>query len=56
MTITASCCKAHDFPDDDAIAIDYSDVCNSAPAGRTAAMGLTGLVALLSVTAYLMSA
>eukprot|EP00981_Chlorochromonas_danica_P008073 scaffold1962_cov180-Ochromonas_danica.AAC.8 len=35
MQITATCCDAHDFPDDDAVAIDYNDICNSAPSFRS---------------------
>mmetsp|Transcript_19543 Transcript_19543/g.39460 ORF Transcript_19543/g.39460 Transcript_19543/m.39460 type:complete len:163 (-) Transcript_19543:32-520(-) len=34
MTITATCCQANNFPDDDSVAVDYTDICNDA--SRTA--------------------
>ena len=55
MTITATCCKAHDFPTDDAIAIDYSEICNSAP-GSAIALSYTTLAALLATALYLLQA
>lgn len=30
IEVTVSCCKAGDFPSDDALAIDMGDICNSA--------------------------
>lgn len=35
MTITATCCSAYDFPDDDTIAIDYTKICNTATTTST---------------------
>jgi hypothetical protein len=55
MSITATCCKAYDFPTDDAVAIDYSEVCNSAPAGVTA-LSCTAMALLLSLVALFMHA
>lgn len=31
MTMKATCCAANDFPSDDTVAIDYEQICNSAP-------------------------
>jgi hypothetical protein len=55
MSITATCCKAYDFPTDDAVAIDYSEVCNSAPAGVTA-LSYTAMALLLSLAVLFMHA
>lgn len=41
MTMTATCCEAHNFPDDDTVALDFSDICNSGR--KTASVGLVGL-------------
>jgi hypothetical protein len=30
MTMKATCCSAHVFPNDDTVAINYGDICNSA--------------------------
>mmetsp|Transcript_16632 Transcript_16632/g.17997 ORF Transcript_16632/g.17997 Transcript_16632/m.17997 type:complete len:161 (+) Transcript_16632:186-668(+) len=30
MTVTVTCCSAYNFPSDDTIALDYSNICNSA--------------------------
>lgn len=40
MQIVATCCKANSFPDDDTIAIDYSQICNS---GSQVQLGLSVL-------------
>jgi hypothetical protein len=40
MQIVATCCKANSFPDDDTIAIDYSQICNS---GSQVQIGLSVL-------------
>jgi hypothetical protein len=55
MTITATCCQAYNFPSDDAIAIDYTEICNSA-SSRYAAVPFTVLALLLSVSLYLLHA
>lgn len=47
MTITASCCSAYNFPDDDAIAIDYTKICNTA--GRS---GISSIPTLMQITLY----
>lgn len=31
MKIAVECCKAHKFADDDALAVDMSQICNSSP-------------------------
>jgi len=35
MSITVTCCLANNFANDDTIAIDYTQICNSAPTGFT---------------------
>lgn len=51
MTITASCCKAYipDY-DDDAVAVDYASICNTA---SNSSNGFAGLA--LTVTAALVA-
>lgn len=48
-----SCCQANSFPTDDAIAIDYSNVCNAASAsGHAAMISMTvGMVAAVTAVA-----
>lgn len=50
MKIVATCCQAHSFPDDDTVAIDYSEICNSASRLQ---MGL-GLLSLIVVSAVML--
>lgn len=52
MTMKATCCVAHNFPDDDTAAIDYADICNSAPSSKVQTFGV--FVALLAVSAFLL--
>lgn len=42
--ITVTCCKAEDFPSDDAVAIDFADVCNAAVRG-TGGLSVAGAAA-----------
>jgi hypothetical protein len=50
MTMTASCCLANNFAEDDTVAIDYSQICNSATASRAQTVGALAIV--LAVSAY----
>ena len=50
MTIKATCCPAYDAPSDDAIAMDYSSICNSA-SRNTLSLGV--LAAVLAASVYL---
>jgi hypothetical protein len=49
MKISAVCCKANKFPDDDGMAIDMTKICNSA--GRTRAT-IGGAVALATMILF----
>lgn len=51
MTIKATCCAAYDAPSDDAIAMDYSSICNSA-SRNTLSFGVL-LAAVVAASAYL---
>lgn len=53
MTITATCCVAYNFPSDDAIAIDYTNICNSAPRSVTT-LSLATLVVLVGASLFLL--
>eukprot|EP01031_Cornospumella_fuschlensis_P034915 gene34915-42281_t len=46
MTMKATCCMANNFPDDDTIALDYKDVCNSA---SKSSVGMLSTAALIVV-------
>jgi len=48
MTIKATCCAAYDAPSDDAIAMDYSSICNSA-SRNTLSLGVMAAVVAASV-------
>ena len=53
MTITATCCAAYDAPTDDAIAMDYSSICNSATGNSHArSVSLAVAVAVVALGAY----
>mmetsp|Transcript_17950 Transcript_17950/g.33743 ORF Transcript_17950/g.33743 Transcript_17950/m.33743 type:complete len:149 (+) Transcript_17950:52-498(+) len=44
--ISTECCEAHKFDDDDAIAIDLGDICNSAPATKSSVTVLLSTLVL----------
>lgn len=50
MKISVQCCKAHKFADDDALAVDMSQICNSA--GRIATSFIS-MIAVICVTIML---
>lgn len=52
MTITATCCNAYDFPSDDAIAIDYKNICNSASGAPYTQLSI--VVTLVALSVYFM--
>lgn len=53
MTITATCCAAYDAPTDDAIAMDYSSICNSAVGNIQArSVSMVVAVAVVALGAY----
>lgn len=45
--ITTQCCPAHKFDDDDAIAIDLGDICNSGRAVRADLVLVLGTLAVV---------
>jgi hypothetical protein len=50
MTVKTSCCAANKFEDDDLIAADLSDICNSAPSSS----GVGSTLALICIVLALM--
>lgn len=52
MTITARCCNAYDFPNDDAIPIDYSNICNSSSGAPYTQLSI--VITLLALSVYFM--
>jgi hypothetical protein len=51
MQIVATCCKANSFPDDDTVAIDYSQICNG---GSQLQIGLSALFMVVATVFMLM--
>ena len=50
MTITISCCLANNFANDDTVAIDYTQICNSGVSYRSS-MLLIAACAVISLLA-----
>jgi hypothetical protein len=54
MTVTATCCKAFEFNDDDTIAIDYNDICNSANSLKSSSSFVVGVAAVVAMVQYIL--
>lgn len=54
MKVTTTCCMANNFPDDDTVAIDFTDICNSASRQGMSGLLVIGLAALLTAWQVLM--
>lgn len=56
MTVTATCCKAYEFSDDDTIAINYDDICNSANSihNKLSSSVVVGIAAMVAIAQYML--
>lgn len=54
MTVTATCCKAYEFSDDDTIAINYDDICNSASSIKMSSTFVVGIATIVALAQYML--